>query len=161
MIELSGLFYRVMFSGAGDPTAPVKNPEGRFHHDNQTALYASQTVEGAVVATLTYVAADDPPREVHPLSLNLARVVDLTRSDAAARYGLEPMRASHRWQEDRAEGRPATTWALSDAARALGADGMLYASRKRPELAHIVLFRWNTPGGPVLRRAGEPISFAP
>ncbi|HCQ65841.1 MAG TPA: hypothetical protein DIU07_12125, partial [Rhodobacteraceae bacterium] len=56
----------------------------------------------------------------------------------------------------RTTGRQPASWALSDRARATGTEGMLYASRKRPDLTHLVLFRWNEPGGARLARTGEP-----
>ncbi|WP_263406000.1 RES family NAD+ phosphorylase [Histidinibacterium aquaticum] len=40
----------------------------------------------------------------------------------------------------RATGAPSPTWEISDAARAEGARGLLYRSRSRPDLTHVVLF---------------------
>jgi hypothetical protein len=44
------------------------------------------------------------------------------------------------WLDAWAGGRPSTTWRFSDAARTAGAQGMLYSSRSRPELTHLVIF---------------------
>ncbi len=44
------------------------------------------------------------------------------------------------WQDFVETGEPAPTWRYSDTARNAGAQGMLYASRSRPELSHLVLF---------------------
>ncbi len=44
------------------------------------------------------------------------------------------------WQDIRATGAAAPTWVFSDAARAAGAQGLLYSSRSRPELSHLVMF---------------------
>jgi hypothetical protein len=44
------------------------------------------------------------------------------------------------WQDQRTAGKPSPTWAFSDAARLKGAQAMLYSSRSRPELSHLVLF---------------------
>lgn len=149
-----------MFAGAGDPLAPVQTPEGRFHHSGQSTLYASFTVEGALVAALTYLSADDPLRVIYPLTVEARGIADLTRPGAAARFGIDLSAATQRWQDARAAGRAPASWALADTLRARGADGMVYASRKRPELTHLVLFRWNAPGAPVLARAGAPLPFA-
>ena len=49
-------------------------------------------------------------------------------------------RASVVWQDAIEKGESAPTWQYSDAARIAGAQGMLYASRSRPDLSHLVLF---------------------
>lgn len=155
----SRVCYRVMFATDANPLAPVSNPEGRFHHSNQTALYASATFEGAVVATMTYVRAGDPTRTVFGLEVSGGRLVDLTAPDATTQLGIDVTVANRRWQDDRAAGRAPATWVLSDALRRNGADGMIYASRKRPDLSHLVLFRWNMPGAPQLVLSGPPRPF--
>lgn len=119
-----------MIAAGADPLRPASAPEGRFHHSGQTALYCSLTVEGTVVAMRRYLRATDPPRLVVPLALRMARLADLRGND----------KASVVWQDIRAGGLPAPTWALSDRARQEGAEGMLYSSRSRPELTHLVLF---------------------
>lgn len=48
--------------------------------------------------------------------------------------------ASVVWQDQRATGKMATTWAISDAARQAGAQALLYSSRSRPELSHVAVF---------------------
>ncbi|MEM8578474.1 MAG: RES family NAD+ phosphorylase [Pseudomonadota bacterium] len=111
------------------PTAPAQAPEGRFHHSGQIAAYASLSAEGALVAITRYLP-DGPARVLHRTLIVAAHVAD-HRGEA---------RASAVWQDIRAGGAPAPTWAFSDAARAAGAQAMLYSSRTRPELTHIVMF---------------------
>lgn len=48
--------------------------------------------------------------------------------------------ASVVWQDIRASGAIPPTWKISDAARDAGAQAMLYSSRSRPDLAHVVVF---------------------
>ena len=43
------------------------------------------------------------------------------------------------WQDLRESG-PSPTWAISDQLRAEGWQAMLYSSRSRPDLTHIVIF---------------------
>jgi hypothetical protein len=43
------------------------------------------------------------------------------------------------WQDLRESG-PSPTWAISDRLRAEGWQAMLYSSRSRPDLTHIVVF---------------------
>lgn len=128
MIGFDGTAFRALFAG-GDPLAPALAPAGRFHHSGQWALYASLTPEGCAVAIRRYLRPDDPPRVVVALRV-AGRMADL-RGRAAA---------SVVWQEERAAGRPSPTWEFSDAARAVGAQGLLYSSRSRPDLTHLVIF---------------------
>lgn len=131
MIAFSGTVWRILFADlAGAPTAPARAPEGRFHHSGQWALYASLTPEGAGVAIRRYVGADDPARVILPLEVTQARLADLRGRPEVSQI----------WQDIRATGAAAPSWPYSDTARAEGAQGLLYSSRSRPELSHIVLF---------------------
>lgn len=111
------------------PTAPARAPEGRFHHSGQVAAYASLSAEGAGVAIRRYLG-DGGARQLVPMWLRAERVADLR--------GVRS--ASVVWQDMRATGAPSPTWPHSDRARAAGAQAMLYASRTRPELSHVVVF---------------------
>ena len=133
MITFRGQVWRIVFADQVDaPTAPARAPEGRFHHDNQWAVYTSLSLEGAGVAIAAYVSRDDRERVAVPLDID-AQVVDL-------RTLPDPSEASIVWQTHRTRGLPAPTWDLSDAARQHGASGVLYPSRSRPELTHLALF---------------------
>lgn len=114
---------------ATTPSAPATAPEGRFHHSGQVAAYASLSAEGAEVAIRRYLV-DGIPRRLVELRLDAERVAD-ERGNLAA---------SVVWQNLRAAGAPTPTWTVSDAARRAGAQAMLYSSRSRPDLAHIVVF---------------------
>ena len=48
--------------------------------------------------------------------------------------------ASVVWQDIRASEELSPTWIISDAAREIGAKAMLYSSRSRPDLSHVVIF---------------------
>ena len=129
LIPFSGTVWRMVFAGQ-DARAPVRSPEGRFHHSGQRAIYTSLTPEGTAVAIRRYVRPDDPPRKVVPLTL-----AALSVADHRGNPDLSVI-----WQDIRAAGASAPTWAWSDAAREAGAEGLLYASRSRPDLSHLVLF---------------------
>lgn len=143
LLHHAGPVWRAVFRG-GDPLTPATAAEGRFHHSGQFALYTSLTPEGCAVAIRRYLRPGDPLREIVPLSITADRLADLRGQPAASLV----------WQDIRADGKPAPTWAFSDAARAVGAEGMLYSSRSRPELTHLVIFR---PG--LLHSAGAPLPF--
>lgn len=134
MTPFQGTVWRIIAADrAHDALAPARHPSGRFHHQGQVALYASLSAEGAAVAIRRYVLPGDGPRVIVPLAVDLARVVDL-------RGRPEGRAASVVWQDLHARGAPSPTWAYSDAARAVGAQALLYPSRSRPDLGHIVLF---------------------
>lgn len=105
-------------------------PEGRFHSAGQIALYASLSAEGAAVAIRRYVSACDPPRVLQRARVTGARLVDLRGQ----------REASIVWQDIHDDTGRSPTWQFSDDARSKGADGLLYSSRSRPDLSHIVLF---------------------
>ncbi|WP_170429694.1 RES family NAD+ phosphorylase [Ruegeria arenilitoris] len=131
MLEFSGPVWRILFLSQIDaPLAPAQAPEGRFHYAGQRALYASLTSEGAGVAIRRYVSDGDAPRVLQRARVLGARMVDLRgRPDV-----------SIVWQGIRDVQGRSPTWRFSDDARAKGADGVLYSSRSRPELSHVVLF---------------------
>ena len=114
---------------AGTPGEPARAPFGRFHHSGQFAAYASLSAEGAAVAIRRYLG-DGARRILVPMRLEAARVAD--------RRGNRD--ASVVWQDRHAKGEPSPTWAFSDEARANGAQAMLYSSRSRPDLSHVVVF---------------------
>ena len=139
--------WRILFAErAASALDPVGNPEGRFHHDGQKALYAALTPEGAGASLTRYLGEDDPPRVIVGLELSGGRLLDLDDDT----LGFPPTVPSHRWDLDRKDGRRPPTWDLADAVRASGHDGFLYRSRLRPDLKNLALFRWNSPAAPTL-----------
>lgn len=127
-----------------NPSAPAAAPEGRFHHSGQIAAYASLSAEGAAVAIRRYLS-DGIKRALVPMWLQTSIVADV-RGDE---------NASIIWQDLRASGALSPTWTISDRARAAGAAAMLYSSRSRPDLAHVVIFR------PALMRFVGPVTEHP
>lgn len=114
---------------ADTPAVAAKAPEGRFHHSGQIAAYASLSSEGASVAIQRYLD-DGVERILIPMWLTSDLVAD----------AREMPSASIIWQDVRTAGHASPTWILSDAARQVGADAMLYSSRSRPDLSHVVIF---------------------
>jgi hypothetical protein len=94
-----------------------------------------------------------------PLDVTNANLADLRDTRVQRDLGLVGTEASALWQPQRAMGHPATSWIASDAARSVGADGIIYAARSDPHRWHIVLFRWNATTGPQVRQSGLPIPF--
>jgi RES domain-containing protein len=123
------------------PASPAAAPEGRYHYAGQTAAYASLSAEGAAVAIRRYLA-DGIERTLVPMWLVADYVADIRGEKAASVV----------WQDIRAAGAPSPTWLFSDAARKAGAQAMLYSSRSRPDLSHVVVFE------PDLLRFAGPVS---
>ena len=131
IISFDGPVWRLLPKGlAAQPAVPASAPEGRFHHSGQVAAYASLSAEGAIVAIQRYLG-DGVERVLIPMRLTATRVADAR--------GMRS--ASIVWQDLRSTGEHSPTWLLSDEARNLGADAMLYSSRSRPDLSHVVVFK--------------------
>ncbi|WP_170383630.1 RES family NAD+ phosphorylase [Ruegeria atlantica] len=135
MLNFSGPVWRILYqSQIAAPLAAAQAPEGRFHHSGQAALYCSLSAEGAGVAIRRYVCANDPPRVLQRAQVSNARLVDLRGQPGASIV----------WQDIREQQGTSPKWSYSDSARDIGADGLMYSSRTRPELSHIVLFEFTS-----------------
>ena len=131
MISFDGPVWRLLPKGlAAQPAVRASAPEGRFHHSGQVAAYASLSVEGAIVAIQRYLW-DGVERVLIPMRLVATRVADVRGMPSASIV----------WQDLRSTGEHSPTWLFSDEARNLGADAMLYSSRSRPDLSHVVVFK--------------------
>ncbi len=162
MKTVSGTFYRIAFAQYADQVLDgVIHPEGRFHHNGQPGLYASPSPETAAIAIDIYLKDNDAARVMIPLEVTDAKMADLRDPGTCARLGIDPRWPSVPWADERAKGKPATSWKASDIVRDSGADGMIYASRRAPERWHIVLFRWNQPDAATVRLTGAPSPWSP
>ncbi|MCB2130740.1 MAG: RES family NAD+ phosphorylase [Rhodobacteraceae bacterium] len=161
LTRIDAVFYRMKFAHeAADILAPARSAEGRSHYGTQRALYLSASAKGTVIASRRYFAPGDPPRAIFPLHVTADRIVDLRDPSATRHFGIDTTHRTAEWQESRARGEPAPTWAISDRVRALGLQGMLYASRSDPAgTTHLTLFRWNEPGGAIVSPAGSAMPY--
>lgn len=133
LVRFSGPVWRLMPRLIADtPAAPANAPQGRFHHSGQVAAYASLSAEGAAVAIKRYLD-DEVERVLVPMWLDAECVADERGNRSASVV----------WQDIWQAGSPSPTWAFSDAARQAGAQAMLYSSRSRPDLSHVVVFQPN------------------
>ena len=140
---LDGLFYRIVpRDRATQALGPAVSPEGRFHHHAQPTLYVSPRPDWAEYAIKAYVRPEDPPRIICQLRIRNVKVLDLRNPDHCTAWAIDPTLAAIPWLPERAQGLPASTWTVSDRARASGADGMIYTARTEPSRWHLVLFRW-------------------
>jgi len=129
-MQFNGPVWRLLpMSLAKTPSIAAKAPVGRFHHSGQVAAYASLSVEGVEVAMRRYLG-DGVKRVLVPMWLKSNHVSDQRGNPEASVV----------WQDMYASGEASPTWVFSDAARDAGADAMLYSSRSRPDLSHVVVF---------------------
>jgi hypothetical protein len=131
IVDFDGPVWRILPRALTDsPATPARAAEGRFHYSGQIAAYASLSAEGAGVAIRRYLN-DGVARVLIPMRLTAERVADARGMPAASIV----------WQDLRQNGQASSTWVISDAARQVDAQAMLYSSRSRPDLANVVVFR--------------------
>jgi len=157
---IGGVFYRALLAPRADRALdpPGSESAGRYNRPGQPTLYLTPEADWAAIATGNYAAEDGLARVIVPLSLDRALVVDQRDAATCARLGIDPADAAGRWRPHLAAGREPPSWRNSDAARAVGADGIIDPSRGILGGWHVALFRWNRAGAPQLRIAGEPLA---
>jgi RES domain-containing protein len=138
---------------------PGLESAGRYHRLGQPALYITAEADWAVIAVGGYMAEDGRKRVVVPLEVSAAHVFDQHDEAACAALGIDREQSQTRWRRALDEGREPPSWANSDAARAVGADGIIDRSRGITGGWHVTLFRWNDLGGPMVAVAGPPVQI--
>ena len=91
------------------------------------------------------------------LEVSCANVLDQRDKKACASLGIDRERSNLSWRNALETGAEPPSWANSDAARSIGADGIVDRSRHIEDGWHVTLFRWNQPGAPKVTVVGEPI----
>jgi RES domain-containing protein len=138
---------------------PGPDSAGRYHRHGQPALYFTAEADWAVIAVGVYMAEDGHKRFVVPLEVGMAHVFDQQDVAACHALGIDRERSQTRWRLAIDQGQEPTSWVNSDAARAIGADGIIDRSRGITGGWHVTLFRWNDLGGPKVEIAGSPIEI--
>jgi len=151
---ISGTFFPILFEPSeATPLRGAVSPRGRYHHDEQPALYISPRPEWARMAVAPYVRPDDPPRTMWRLSVDSARVADVRDAALWRALGIDP---------DDSAVPLATAIGRGYLPRDLDRFGRcaagwcrwpdLYGTQRCSPLASGA-FRWNELGGPVVRVA--------
>ena len=156
--RVAGRFWRAIAADRAEDVLEPPRPgsAGRYHRPGQPGLYITLEADWAVIAIGRYLLADGIRRVVVPLELDRADIVDQRDLAACTALGIDLEASQVRWNDELAAGREPPSWLASDAARAAGADGIIDVSRGIAGGWHACLFRWNTPGAPQLRVAGDP-----
>ncbi len=159
LLRISGLFFRaISVDRVDDVLAPPSAlSAGRYHRPGQPALYMSPSAEWARIATSGYFREDGIQRVIVQLEVGAANVLDQRDQQACASLGIDRELSNHSWRDALKCGAEPASWANADAARAIGANGIVDRSRHIPDGWHVTLFHWNQPGAPEVAVIGEPI----
>ncbi len=146
-----GIFYRSVLAADLDRALDGSIQPGRYSRANQKTLYLSASREGVAAALMAHARPGDPERRVVAVKVAADLIFDLHDDLACRQADIDRDQAFADWQRLVAEGQTPPSWAVADRVRALGANGLIDPSRHAPGLWHMVLFRWNVPGGAKVR----------
>ena len=118
----------------------------------------SGSAAGVIAAMTRY---GDAARTVIRLEVEAEGLVDLRDPAGCAVLGIDPAGSEEDWIAALDRGEEPASWAVADRARAIGATGMIEASRRAPAKWHLVLFRWNEQGGARVDDAGPSREVMP
>jgi hypothetical protein len=158
VLKVSGRFWRAVPANRIGQVLdrPAPDSAGRYHRSGEAALYITREADWATIALGRYLLADGVLRFAVPLELDQAELLDQRDVNACTALGFDPALSQERWQDALERGDEPASWHASDAARASGADGLVDPSRGIVGGWHVVLLRWNVPGTPQLKVAGDP-----
>ncbi len=151
LIRVEGVFCRSISAGHRDRVLDGSVRPGRYSRISEPSLYLSSSREGVEAAMTAHTQDGDPERVILPLRVVADRIFDLRDPEACAEAGIDRDRAVADWQDIVKAGGEAPSWQVADVIRSLGANGLIDPSRQVPGLWHLVLFRWNEPGGAEVR----------
>jgi len=159
LLTVSGRFWRAIRADRVGQVLDPPGPEsaGRYHRPGQPALYLTASEQWATIAVSGYMREDGLPRMIVPVLLDAARVLDQRDAAACAALGIDRDASNISWRPVLAAGGEPPSWRNADAARAIGAHGIIDRSRHIPGGWHVALFRWNQPGAPQVRINGDPM----
>lgn len=146
-----GLCWRAVTAGHEASGIAGNVDAGRYNRPGERTLYMSGSPEGVVAAMARYGDAD---RTLVRLAVVADRLIDLRDPSACAAIGIDPIDGQADWIAALSKGEEPPSWRVSDRVRAMGAMGLIDRSRHAPSTWHLVLFRWNEPGGALVRVEG-------
>jgi RES domain-containing protein len=154
LIDIEGRFYRAVDRTYLDDPISGSRGAGRYSPPDRPTLYLSASQDGVAAAMKAHSGDAAAERVVIALDVSASGIFDLRDTAACAALGVSPADATAPWQYLAAEGGHPSSWTLRERVEAAGANGLIDPSRTAPGLWHLVLFRWNAPGAPNVRRAG-------
>ncbi|MEV4900046.1 RES family NAD+ phosphorylase [Citricoccus sp. NPDC055426] len=148
---IRGTFYRAVDPQFREYATSGSRSAGRYSRASEPTLYLSSSVEGVGAAMIAHGGAGSLAREILEIEVDASGIFDLRDAAAVSALGLDLAGAAAPWQDVAASGGTPPSWTVRDRLIAAGAQGLIDPSRQRPGLWHLVLFRWNEPGAPVVR----------
>jgi RES domain-containing protein len=148
---VSGVFHRAVDPAHRAAALAASRAAGRYSPADVPTLYLSASPAGVAAAMIAHTGARSPTPDVLTVEVVADRIVDLRAHEALRTLGIDPADAAADWQEIVAAGGSPPSWRVREALERRGAHGLIDPSRKRPDLWHLVLFRWNRPGAPIVR----------
>lgn len=155
-----GTFYRAIDASFREFAIAGSRVAGRYSRTNEPTLYLSSSVDGVEAAMVAHKDARSVALEIVEIDVEASGIVDLRNATALEAVGIDIADAVAPWQDIVATGGTPRSWKVRDRLREAGANGLIDPSRKRPELWHLVLFRWNQAGAPIVRLGGGPLTQA-
>ncbi|WIE75186.1 RES domain-containing protein [Curtobacterium sp. MCSS17_007] len=146
--EVRGTFFRAVDPRFRASALAGSRSAGRYSRADEPTLYLSSSVEGVEAALMAHPGTRATAPVIVEVDVTAPRIVDLREPVARSAAGVDLEDATAPWQQVVADGGAPASWLVRDRLVALGADGLIDPSRKRPGLWHLVLFRWNTDGAP-------------
>ncbi len=151
MRTVKGSFYRAVDPSYRFDALAGSRPAGRYSPPDVPTLYLSASREGVAAAMIAHTDNRTPDPEVLQFEVEADRIVDLRSHDALKSVGINPADAAADWQGAVVRGDSPPSWWVREALERLGAHGLIDPSRKRPQLWHLTLFKWNSEGTPSVR----------
>ena len=148
---LRGTFYRAIDPLFRATAISGSRSAGRYSRPTEPTLYLSSSVDGVEAAMIAHRDARSAALLILKVDVEASRIVDLRDVSALATIGIDPADAAAPWQEEAQSGGTPRSWAVRDRLLEVGANGLIDPSRKRPDLWHLVLFRWNECDAPIVR----------
>lgn len=160
LLTIEGRFFRAVLADRVEAVLAPPSPHsgGRYHRLGQPALYITRDPAWARIAVSGYMREDGLPRVIVPVDIGQARVLDQRDLAACEALGIDREQSNANWRVELTAGREPPSWRNADAARAIGADGIVDRSRQIPGGWHVTLFRWNVAGAPSVSVAGPPFA---
>ena len=146
-VAIDGPCWRAVPAGTDGAVLAGTIQPGRWNRPGERTLYMSGSPAGVIAAMTRY---GEGPRTIVPLTVSANRLVDLRDPAHLAAMAFAPEMAATDWRAALASGGVPPSWPISDFIRGSGAVGLIDPSRRLPGAWHLVLFRWNVPGAPVV-----------
>ena len=124
---------------------------GRYNRPGQRTLYMSGSPEGVAAAMARYGPA---PRAIVRLQVSATDLIDLRDADECAAAAIDPARVKEDWIAALNRGETPPSWLVADAARGLGATGLIDRSSRLPGAWHLILFEWGADSRVMIRVRG-------